>query len=354
MSAYRLTLYKQIDTVWHYCQMTANDAGKLITVFGKCGDAPEQRTEILLPADADPFNALQEAGTQWRLQGFDYPRRKDMQIMSLHFRVANMSGWPAGAPWFEDWKTYYQEPVDNLLTTTANGFANGSHRLRGHYLLYYYVLDTAAARATVEAVVAAAPVRIPLEIHISDRELRPEIQMADGVPSPLADLYKGFEEVALTIAEASQNIVFQSVTLTPQVVHESSRQRVRGLDAQVLRLALRERWGFTCNYWPPLGGEAKSEVVYLSALDPTLEQPVLDLLKEKIQAPVYLLDCEEGIFKISPENIFRGAYEGVVFDDGLEWIIYFSHHNTITFGGDWLIEAVNNHYKDQPALLNRW
>lgn len=352
MPAYRLTLYKQIDSVWHYCQMTANEDGKFVTVFGKCGDAPEQRTEARLPANADPSAAIQEAGAQWRAQGFDYPRRKDMQIMSLHFRVANMSGWPAGAPWFEDWKTYYQEPVDQLLTTTANGFANGSHRLRGHYLLYYYVLDTAAARAIVESVISAAPVRIPLEVHISDRELRPEIHFDDGVPSPLADLFKGFEQMALTISESSQNVVFQSVTLMPQIVHESSRQRVRGLDAQVLRLSLRERWGFTCNYWPPLGGEAKSEVVYISEHDTNMEQIILPLIKSKVQDPVYLLDCEEGIFKINPENIFRGAYEGVVFDDGLEWIIYFSHHNTITFGGDWLIEAVKAHYKDRPEMLN--
>lgn len=354
MSAYRLTLYKQIDTVWHYCQMTATDTGKLVTALGQCGNAPEQHIEVLLPTDMDPSIAVQQAGAQWRLQGFDYPHRKDMKIMSLHFRVANMNGWPAGAPWFEDWKTYYQEPVDDLLTTTANGFANGSHRLRGHYLLYYYVLDIAAARTIVEKVAAKAPVQIPLEIHISDRELRPEIQFDDGVPSPLADLYKGFEQMALTISEASQQVVFQSVTLTPQIVHASSRQRVRGLDAQVLRLALRERWGFTCNYWPPLGGDAKSEVVYISDHDTHLENTLLPLFKEKLQLPVYLLDCEEGIFKISLENIFRGAYEGVVFDDGLDWIVYFSHHNTITFGGEWLVSALKAHYASQPGMLNIW
>lgn len=354
MSTYRLTLYKQVNNEWHYCQMTASNAGKMITALGKCGAAPSQLTEVLLPPQTDPSTAIQEAGAQWRKQGFDYPRRKDMQVMSLHFRVANVSGWPAGAPWFEDWKTFYQEPVDQLLTNTANGFANGSHRLRGHYLLYYYVLDSEAARSSVESVVAAAPVRFPLDIHISDREMHPKIEIDSGVPTPLADLYTGFEEMALAISEASQNVVFQSVTLTPQVVHESSRTRVRGLDAQVLRLALRERWGFTCNYWPPLGGTPKSEVVYMTEFDAQLEMPLLEILKNRIQNPVYLLDCEEGIFKIDPANLYRGAYEGVVFDDGLEWIIYFSHHNTISFGGNWLVKALREHYFDQPDRLKTW
>jgi hypothetical protein len=354
MASYRLTLYKQIDDAWHYCQVTAHGSAKLVTALGTCGAAPEQIKETPLAPETDPSTAVQEAGALWRAQGFDYPKRSDMQIMSLHFRVTNSTGWPAGAPWFEDWKTYYQEPVETMLNETANGFANGSHRLRGHYLLYFYVLDVNAARATVERIAATAPIRIPMDIHIGDREMRPEIHVDQGVPSALADLFKGFEQIALTISEASQNVVFQSVTLTPQLVHESSRKRIRGLDAQVLRIALRERWGFTCNYWPPLGGEAKGEVVYINTLEQALEKELMDLLLQKMREPVYLLDCEEGIFKIDPENIFRGAYEGVVFDDSLEWIIYFSHHNTITFGGDWMIQAVKEHYKTQPEMLNRW
>lgn len=347
MPAYRLTLYKQIDSAWHYCQMTATEAGKMLTALGRCGETPGQLTETVLPSGTDLSAAVQELGIYWRTQGFDYPKRKDMQIMSLHFRVSATTGWPAGAPWFEDWKTYYQEPVEQMMSETANGFPNGSHRSRGHYLLYFYVLDTAAARATVEQIAAKAPVRFPLAIHFSDREIRPQITLDGGVPSPLADLYKGFEEMALTLAEASQNVVFQTVTLTPQVVHESSRHRVRGLDAEVLRIALRERWGFTCNYWPPLGGEAKGEVVFINTPEPDLEKRLSALLLEKLQLPVYLLDCEEGIFTIKPENIFRGAYEGVVFDEGLEWIIYFSHHGTITFGGDWLVGAVNAFQRQQ-------
>lgn len=354
MAAYRITLYKQIDGAWHYCQVTAHETARLVTALGRCGQEPEHLKESPLPAGADPSAAVQEAGALWRNQGFDYPKRSDMQIMSLHFRVSNSTGWPAGAPWFEDWKTFYQEPVEQTLSETANGFANGSHRLRGHYLLYFYVLDPAAARATVERIAASAPVRIPLDIHIGDREVRPEIQLGHGVPSALSDLLKGFEQMALTISEASQNVVFQSVTLTPQVVHESSRKRVRGLDAQVLRIALRERWGFTCNYWPPLGGEAKGEVVFLNTLEQELERELMDQLLKNMREPVYLLDCEEGIFKIDPMHIFRGAYEGVVFDDSFEWIIYFSHHNTVTFGGDWLIKAVREYYKDRPELLNHW
>jgi hypothetical protein len=354
MPTYRLTLYKKVAGVWNYCQITATpESGKLTTAIGICGKAPEQLTESALEHPNDPSLSVEEAGAFWRIQGFDYPMRKDMTVMSLHFKVGTFNGWPAGAPWFEDWKTHYQEPVEAQLTETANGIATGSHRARGQYLLYYYVLNPEAAQLTVEQVAGAAPVHIPLEIHMGDREIRPSIQMDQGVPAPLVDLYKGFEEMALTLAEASQNVVFQSVALTPQMLHESSRKRVRGLEASVLRIALRERWGFTCNYFPPLGGEAKDEVVFLTNLEQDIEKQLFEILLQRLMEPVYVLDCEEGLFRIEAQHIFRGAYEGVVFDDSLDWIIYFSHHNTITFGGKWLIEAVRALHQHQPEVLSQ-
>jgi len=320
--------------------MTANGSGKLTTAFGICGSTPSRLSETALPPGAEPFGAVKEAGTRWRGEGYDYPRRLDMQIMSLHFSLPASSGWPAGAPWFEDWKTFYQEPIENGLAETANGFPNGSHRAKGRLVLYFYILDAAAARATVEQVAALAPISFPMEVHIGPQPIRPGINLDKGMPVPLSDMYKGFEQMALTLAEASQSVVFHTVTLTPQLVHEPSRQRVKGLPAQNLLQGLRERWGFECNLWPPLGGEAKSEVAVLREWTPGLETHLSGLVQQRLQLPAYLLDCEEGIFTIAPKNIFRGVYEGVVFDAGMEWIIYFSHQNTITFGGDWLVEAV--------------
>jgi hypothetical protein len=353
MPAYRLTLYKQHDNIWQYCQMTATRSRKLVTALGNCGDKPDHVTESALPQGQELFDSVRDAGQQWRSQGYDYPRRKDMLVMTLHFRLpGTTSGWPAGAPWFEDWKTHYQEPVEQMLTDTANGFSNGTHRVRGHLLLYYYVLNAEAAANSVRQIAASAPINFPMDIHIGDKPMRPGIHLNESMPDPLADMYKGFEQMAITLAEASQSVTFHAVTLTPQPVHESSRQRVKGLQAQVLRMALKERWGFECDHWPPLGGKAREEVVFVDSLDTATETELLRLLQERIQLPVYLLDCEEGFFKIEPDNIFRGAFEGVVFDDGLEWIIYFSHHGTITFGGSWLIDAVKTVYNAHPEKVN--
>lgn len=42
------------------------------------------------------------------------------------------------------------------------------------------------------------------------------------------------------------------------------------------------------------------------------------------------------------------------FDAGLEWIVYVSHHDTATFGGEWLLDAVREFFKDRPERLNPW
>ncbi|MBK6993724.1 MAG: hypothetical protein IPH31_01895 [Lewinellaceae bacterium] len=95
-------------------------------------------------------------------------------------------------------------------------------------------------------------------------------------------------------------------------------------------------------------------MVFLNAMTEDKKQAIGALLTHKLQEPLYLLDCETGLFEIDTEQIFGGLHEGMVFDATFAWVLYFSHHNTITFGGDWLVAAVKDLYAGQPELLNAW
>jgi hypothetical protein len=352
MPSYRLTLYRRREGHWQYCQLTATADGRLRTATGQCGQAPVTVDETPLAAGGAPQQALLDAGAAWRKRGYDYPKRHELKILSLHFRVPGWSGFPAGAPWFEDWKTYYQEPMEEALEATVNGFARGLHRAKGSLVLYYYVVDVEAARATVEAVMTAAPVALPLAIYFGEQEYRPGQELHAGVPGALAGLFENFGAMAQTVAEASQNILFHTVALTPQVVHESSRQRVKGADAVGLRRALADRWHFDCHGWPPIGGSAPEPVAYTYDLPADKLDRLQRLLSERLHHPAYLLDCDDGVFELDPAHLLRGAYEGMVFDAGLEWVVYFSHHHTITFGGGWLLDAVRELYAGEPEALH--
>jgi hypothetical protein len=95
-------------------------------------------------------------------------------------------------------------------------------------------------------------------------------------------------------------------------------------------------------------------VVFLNGMEEAKKRRVIELLDARLEEPLYLLDCEAGLFEIGPQAIFSSAHEGMVFDASLRWVIYFSHHYTLTFGGEWLVEAVKDMYRDQPELLNNW
>jgi hypothetical protein len=355
MPTYRLTLYRSVDQRAHFCQLTASHDGQhgsLRTATGVCGTGAEEIREEALGGGVTAQSALEAAGALWRRRGYDYPKRHELKIMTLHFSVPGWTGFPAGAPWFEDWKTHYQEPFEAVLEGTVNGFPRGGHRSKGHMLLYYYVLNPEAARAACEAVAARAPVKLPLTIHVGTNEMRPDTTLDAGVPGPLAGLLHNFGDMAQTVAEASHNILFHTVALMPQLIHQSARQRIKGAQAMELRRALDHRWGFDCHLWPPLGGAARSEVVYVRDFPSDKTAALQERLLEKVVLPAYLLDCDDGIFRLEPDHLLRGAYEGVVFDASLDWVIYFSHHHTVTFGGEWLIRTVRELYRHEPLALH--
>ena len=118
--------------------------------------------------------------------------------------------------------------------------------------------------------------------------------------------------------------------------------------------ALKEKWNFDSNWWNPLVESSPRDVVFLNGLTDDKKHAIETEVRRRLSRPLYQLDCDTGLFEITPEQIFEFAFEGVVFDGGLEWVIYFSHHYTTTFGGDWLVQAVRDAYRDEPEAVNRW
>lgn len=350
-SSYRLTLYRQSAGQWHYCQLTASDSGWLQKATGRCGSAGRTVAEKAITPDGSSYQVVVEAGAEERLSGFDYPTRSDLKILSLHFKVMPWNGFPVAAPWFEDWKTFYQEPFEAILENTVNGFSRGLHRARGHLVLYYYVLDGEAAKKAALEVQAMAPVKFPMEMYLGDQEFRPGQQMHSDVPKPLSGLFEQFGAMANTVAEASHNILFHTVALTPQLVVTPSRNRIKGLAAIELRKQLNHRWNFECGNWPPLGGHSPTPVITLSSWTIDRMEILHERLVSQLQHPAYLLDCDDGVFALEPGHLLRGVYEGTVFDASLEWIIYFSHRHTVTFGGAWLLEQVRDIFASEIMAI---
>jgi hypothetical protein len=142
--------------------------------------------------------------------------------------------------------------------------------------------------------------------------------------------------------------------MQPEHVPNGGFKRVLGESSSQLRQQLKEKWNFDSSFWDPLTQASPSEVVFLNGMAEDKKQQVSDWIRSNMKSPLYLMDCETGLFEIGAEQVFSNAHEGIVFDSTLEWVIYFSHHYTITFGGAALVDTVREMYSAEPELLNNW
>ncbi len=350
----RIILYRQINNRWHYARLTTAPSAQLCIETGCCGQLPENPDQVGIPANIDPLAALRQEGEKWLEHGYSKPHPHSLQVMTLHFQMRRWTGYPAGAPWYDDWTSGYLDPVEQILDETCNGIPRGAERFSGNYLHYYTIFNTDLAQEAVEKIAAAAPVKFLLDIHVASREKQVQIPIDPNVPEYLRSLFRVVEKSARTIAHELP-VLFPTDPLQPEFVpNGSANKRILGAEASRLRGYLKEKWNFDSNFWDPLTQAAPSEVVFLNGMAEDEKQSLAALLSQKLTEPLYLLDCETGLFEIGTDQIFGGVHEGMVFDASFEWVIYFSHHYTITFGGDWLVATVKGLYRDQPELLSAW
>ncbi len=333
-------------------RLSAPSETQLHVETGCCGVKPEN--EYFIETGQESAAALREEGEKWLAKGYGKPHPHSLQVMTLHFQMRRWTGYPAGAPWYDDWTSGYLDPIQQVLDETCNGIPRGSERFSGNYMHYFTVFNTDLAQEAVEKIAAAAPVKFLLDIHIANREKQVHIPIDPNVPEYLRSLFRVVEKSARTIAHELP-VLFTSDPLQPEFVpNGSAPRRIIGDQAKFLRQTLKEKWHFDSNFWDPLTEVSPSEVVFLNGMAEDKKQVVAGIIRERVREPLYLLDCEAGLFEISTDQVFGGAHEGMVFDSSFEWVIYFSHHYTITFSGEWLVKAVKELYAEHPELLNAW
>ncbi len=350
---FRLILYQQKNNGWYYVRLTVNTDRQLRTETGFCGQLPDHTETTPLPEDADIQTALRTTGADWQAKGYDKPPAKQLQILSLHFQMPRWTGYPAGAGWYDDWTSDYLDPVEEMLDATCNGIFKNNERFSGNHLYYYTVFNGDLAKQAVEQISARALVKFPLDIYLADREKQVKIPIDPNVPDYLRSLFRSIESSARIIAQELP-MLFPGDPLQPQPIVETGNKRIRGAEAVRLRKELEEKWNFHSNFWNPLVEASPVEVVVVNGLTDDKKLALTKYIRQSAIRPIYLLECETGLFEIQPDQIFAGAYEGMVFDAQLDWVIYFSHHYTTTFGGEALGRFVEHLYRDQPEMLNNW
>ncbi len=129
-----------------------------------------------------------------------------------------------------------------------------------------------------------------------------------------------------------------------------------------LKLKLKERWNIERDHWIPLSEPStQEEVVYFPQgyffKDYGLENLKV-VIAEIAQGQIFQRNWEvsgEEFYSIESEEMV--AFENLekyYFDESCNWIVYVSHENTITFGGESFIQLLVKKWSNWFKYLNEW
>lgn len=136
------------------------------------------------------------------------------------------------------------------------------------------------------------------------------------------------------------------------------RRRLKTNEKMTVRQMLHEVWGYDGDYWEPLGKKSPRETVFLLSkyLTDGDRLFIKELLAKKGGKHLYEVNETGDDYETDLESIssFYQDHEVMYFDETFKWTIYGSHEETITFGGEWLINSIKERFKDRPELINSW
>lgn len=134
-------------------------------------------------------------------------------------------------------------------------------------------------------------------------------------------------------------------------------RRLSEEESEQVRKQLLENWNFNGNYWEPLDNKSPKPTIFL--MDDNIEQSdkqeIEKSIKENVKTDKIFVITEDRIdYEIEIEQLSIDLYETIICDKTFEWVVYGSHESTTAFGGDFLIDKVNQIFENRKEKLNKW
>jgi hypothetical protein len=133
---------------------------------------------------------------------------------------------------------------------------------------------------------------------------------------------------------------------------------IDGPQSKVLRERLRQRWAWDGGYWHPLNPQSRPFLIGLdaSSLEKMLPEDRLRVLLEDF-APGELVLLHEYLgdsaTTVRELTHLYGWSETFLAPFSLDWVVYWSHEDTIAFGGEGLVGAIKRAVPDLDVALWR-
>jgi hypothetical protein len=128
-------------------------------------------------------------------------------------------------------------------------------------------------------------------------------------------------------------------------------------ESEMIRNKLLENWNFDGDYWEPLNKKSPKPTIFL------MDDNFIDTDKNEIEKTIKAHLMSDKLFVITEDRIDYeiettlldiDLYETIICDSTFEWVVYGSHESTIAFGGDFLIDKLNQLFDSRKEKLNKW
>lgn len=367
---FQKTLYRFKDQSWEYIRFHWLETSQGFEVFAApCGQESTHTTqESVLPGETKE-NALHRLALPWRRAGY-LERPVIEQFLDLEILIPDYEGAIAATPWFESLQFNVIYPLLLALENTANGTYNGGWMPgKGRMTYLFWILDPVAALKCVEDITRqAAPF-----FQVSARTRRrgepivrgpipgqtPDVSAEDDflfrMWSPAIKLNED-SQYGMSLPQRQPIPALIGPDLPRAIDSYTDPARVRGEKASQLREQILARWNVGKGSWPPLGNAAPCETLHIEGIERKQAHKLTEVLQQQGKGQVYAFIVSDGFFVSEHRRIFStpAVEDTYWFDEGFEWIIYESHHNTITFGGDWLLKEFREVFREEPGRINPW
>lgn len=128
-------------------------------------------------------------------------------------------------------------------------------------------------------------------------------------------------------------------------------------ESELVRGKLLEIWNFDGDYWEPLDEKSPKPTIFLmdDNFTDTDKIEIEKTIKAHLKSDKLFVITEDRIdYEIESELLDVDLYETIICDNTFEWVVYGSHESTIAFGGDFLIDKLNELFVNRKDKLNKW
>lgn len=203
-----------------------------------------------------------------------------------------------------------------------------------------------------------APEEVPRDLPAAREDLAAAVLRARSI---MTDNLDGQAEINAMDEERHLLAAYIRSVSTDQLLQVEPlpyRRVLSAAERQRQEQVLERVWGAGDGYWYPLNDIPRTDVVAFEA--PEFHRDIgaerlrailraanvgqVYELTEFVEHPAYEQDLEACGFR------YTGA-EGYWCDTGMEWIVYASHEDSITLGGQWLIDRVQESWSAWPEHI---